>query len=146
MAISMLKIRRSLGRLIFNMGIAIPGKTVFLIETAPWCQRLHYRAFGGYVNMLNCYVTNLAIGDFISIVYKESQRSHRVCDVQKHLCLEPYTGNVNDRIHWSIYLILVGQLALTNYVIIERTFDSNIEFSKIAWRYPSRVTALLVHR
>ena len=28
MAISMLKIRRPLGRLIFNMGIAIPGKTV----------------------------------------------------------------------------------------------------------------------
>ena len=35
MAIYMLKIRRPLGRLIFNMGIAIPGKTVFLIETAP---------------------------------------------------------------------------------------------------------------
>ena len=35
MAISMLKIRRPLGRLIFNMGIAIPGKTVFLIATAP---------------------------------------------------------------------------------------------------------------
>ena len=35
MAISMLKIRRPLGRLIFNTGIAIPGKTVFLIETAP---------------------------------------------------------------------------------------------------------------
>ena len=35
MAISMLKIRRPLGRLIFNMGIAIPGKTVFLIEKAP---------------------------------------------------------------------------------------------------------------
>ena len=32
----MLKIRRPLGRLIFNMGIAIPGKTVFLIETTPW--------------------------------------------------------------------------------------------------------------
>ena len=32
----MLKIRRPLGCLIFNMGIAIPGKTVFLIETAPW--------------------------------------------------------------------------------------------------------------
>ena len=31
----MLKIRRPLGRLIFNMGIAITGKTVFLIETAP---------------------------------------------------------------------------------------------------------------
>ena len=36
MVISMLKIRRPLGRLIFNMGIAIPGKTVFLIEMAPW--------------------------------------------------------------------------------------------------------------
>ena len=35
----MLKIRRPLGRLIFNMGIAIPGKTVFLIETAPRCQK-----------------------------------------------------------------------------------------------------------
>ena len=35
MVIFMLKIRRPLGRLIFNMGIAIPGKTVFLIETAP---------------------------------------------------------------------------------------------------------------
>ena len=35
MGIPMLKIRRPLGRLIFNMGIAIPGKTVFLIETAP---------------------------------------------------------------------------------------------------------------
>ena len=35
MTISMLKIRRPLGRLIFNMGMAIPGKTVFLIETAP---------------------------------------------------------------------------------------------------------------
>ena len=38
MVISMLKIRRPLGRLIFNMGIAIPGKTVFLIETAPRIQ------------------------------------------------------------------------------------------------------------
>ena len=42
MAISMLKIRRPLGRLIFNMGIAIPGKTVFLIETAPWSLFLWY--------------------------------------------------------------------------------------------------------
>ena len=36
----MLKIRRPLGRLIFNMGIAIPGKTVFLIETAPWLHKI----------------------------------------------------------------------------------------------------------
>ena len=42
MAISMLKIRRPLGRLIFNMGIAIPGKTVFLIETAPWKMKIWF--------------------------------------------------------------------------------------------------------
>ena len=41
----MLKIRRPLGRLIFNMGIAIPGKTVFLIETAPWYQLISGRLF-----------------------------------------------------------------------------------------------------
>ena len=29
------KDKTAVGRLIFNMGIAIPGKTVFLIETAP---------------------------------------------------------------------------------------------------------------
>ena len=41
MAIPMLKIRRPTGRLIFNMGIPIPGKTVFLIETGSWCHRVH---------------------------------------------------------------------------------------------------------
>ena len=43
----MLKIRRPLGRLIFNMGIAIPGKTVFLIETAPcfWHQSPQFMTF-----------------------------------------------------------------------------------------------------
>ena len=35
MAIPMSKIRRPTGRLIFNMGIPIPGKTVFYIETGP---------------------------------------------------------------------------------------------------------------
>ena len=60
MMISMLKIRRPLGRLIFNMGIAIPGKTVFLIETAPW---------GLSVRMLE-YNHRLFV-DPDAIVYKE---------------------------------------------------------------------------
>ena len=42
----MLKIRRPLGRLIFNMGIAIPGKTVFLIETAVRLQNLPWSKTG----------------------------------------------------------------------------------------------------
>ena len=48
----MLKIRRPLGRLIFNMGIAIPGKTVFLIETAPRVPCLYHpnnSLTGGYL-------------------------------------------------------------------------------------------------
>ena len=53
MAISMLKIRRPLGRLIFNMGIAIPGKTVFLIETAPWglCSDYVFPLQGSHKNL-----------------------------------------------------------------------------------------------
>ena len=35
--IPMLKIRRSRDRLIFNMGIPIPGKDSHYIETGPWC-------------------------------------------------------------------------------------------------------------
>ena len=49
----MLKIRRPLGRLIFNMGIAIPGKTVFLIETAP-CLPYQDQDFAGNPN---CWIT-----------------------------------------------------------------------------------------
>ena len=62
MAISMLKIRRPLGRLIFNMGIATPGKTVFLIETAPWA-RHRYTDYGRIM---------IIFGDFI----KESCNSY----------------------------------------------------------------------
>ena len=43
MAIPMLKIRRPTGRLIFNMGIPIPGKTVFLIETGPRTRQNDHR-------------------------------------------------------------------------------------------------------
>ena len=49
----MLKIRRPLGRLIFNMGIAIPGKTVFLIETAPCMQKC---TLNNFENIKNKYM------------------------------------------------------------------------------------------
>ena len=50
----MLKIRRPLGRLIFNMGIAIPGKTVFLIETAIRFQRAKDSAYLALANYMYC--------------------------------------------------------------------------------------------
>ena len=40
MAIPMLKIRRPNGRLIYNMGIPIPGKDGLYIETGPWVHSL----------------------------------------------------------------------------------------------------------
>ena len=62
MAISMLKIRRPLGRLIFNMGIAIPGKTVFLIETAPcFLEKSPLVACVVYHEMIITYTLSLSI-------------------------------------------------------------------------------------
>ena len=52
----MLKIRRPLGRLIFNMGIAIPGKTVFLIETAP--RSLRIVGLQLYISLFVLYTRN----------------------------------------------------------------------------------------
>ena len=65
----MLKIRRPLGRLIFNMGIAIPGKTVFLIETAP-------RPLGGLTALVKIVVIAMlhAISYHIELSYKGNQQ------------------------------------------------------------------------
>ena len=59
MVIPMLKIRRPTGRLIFNMGIPIPGKTVFYIETGPWTQQTttHFLAISKTIALASvCYV------------------------------------------------------------------------------------------
>ena len=49
----MLKIRRPNGRLIFNMGIATLGKTVFLIETAPRLECHLENIFLEYIFVIN---------------------------------------------------------------------------------------------
>ena len=77
MAISMLKIRRPLGRLIFNMGIAIPGKTVFLIETPP-------RIYSRYV-----WVASRGSLDRVRFYFWQSkilasERRRYVCNVFSH--------------------------------------------------------------
>ena len=66
MAISMLKIRRPLGRLIFNMGIAIPGKTVFLIETAPRTDSAPLFLELGILSVFKLYMMKLAVVTFKS--------------------------------------------------------------------------------
>ena len=75
MAISMLKIRRPLGRLIFNMGITIPGKTVFLIETAPKFQCvIKYQYFSNgddYADVRNIIKTNVRQWHWFQLVMYE---------------------------------------------------------------------------
>ena len=56
MVIPMLKIRRPTGRLIFNMGISISGKTVFYIETGP---RILMLTYGKIIMLVDADVNNL---------------------------------------------------------------------------------------
>ena len=67
----MLKIRRPLGRLIFNMGIAIPCKTVFLIETAPWPLWNSHRVCRiQYTFRFVCFVFNIITDNWIGQIAK----------------------------------------------------------------------------
>ena len=65
----MLKIRRPLGRLIFNMGIAIPGKTVFLIETAPRKWKAVFLYFMGLYNFTGRHAYNSTYKDEYIEIY-----------------------------------------------------------------------------
>ena len=78
MAISMLKIRRPLGRLIFNTGIAIPGKTVFLIEMAPWSRpvfSLVELSSAVYVSNIDIIVIQIVELPYFPAVYWEAQKA-----------------------------------------------------------------------
>ena len=88
----MLKIRRPLGRLIFNMGIAIPGKTVFLIEMAP-CNIVIYR-FIGYK-----YGTK-SLHEYI--VYKNSIQPPSQNKIAKLLYSELWLMKILDQFLWVI--------------------------------------------
>ena len=67
----MLKIRRPLGRLIFNMGIAIHGKTVFLIETAP-CRGVSGSVTSRPCGIWGCRLTTyLVAGGPFSLIYAQ---------------------------------------------------------------------------
>ena len=110
MAISMLKIRRPLGRLIFNMGIATPGKTVFLIETAP-CLPVHF--------MIILY-------EFILCCISLLRRVH-------HLLLTPSAEvmlHLNDR-GWMFHVIFSSSLRRCNLdgcftIVCQKVCDINI--------------------
>ena len=75
MAISMLKIRRPLGRLIFNMGITIPGKTVFLIETAPSGYEMMHTTWSSLEEVAYCFPRS-------SIKFQDHTEQNKITDFQ----------------------------------------------------------------
>ena len=62
----MLKIRRPTGRLIFNMGISIPGKTVFYIETGP---SRHWHCMDLFFVVCSATIKLLMLREVKDIVY-----------------------------------------------------------------------------
>ena len=95
----MLKIRRPLGRLIFNMGIAIPGKTVFLIETAPWCLWIYLSISDAWTKYSNTFLElhffSIQISKFqqrlllmAPLTIGSSSGNRLVLDTQQHFTLK----------------------------------------------------------
>ena len=98
MAISMLKIRRPLGRLIFNMGIAIPGKTVFLIETAPWfLGTVFYHVFSVKLCLLS-RVWNVELFIKFNIMMLTV---YGICNMHRMICL--LLSNAAVSLVWALY-------------------------------------------
>ena len=92
----MLKIRRPLGRLIFNMGITIPGKTVFLIETAPWCHAGHTSIMKGQVKFFqhSLYIAWFSLVSWKQITKKTNiPTSNIICQASCLLRNEPKSGS-----------------------------------------------------
>ena len=105
----MLKIRRPLGRLIFNMGIAIPGKTVFLIETAP-------RVVSETPTLLNGYQSSMSYVIFMRYLMKlDWSSAELLLDV------------VSSMGGWYVCLIDVA--------IMMVTFDA-LEAPTVTWGWP----------
>ena len=135
----MLKIRRPLGRLIFNMGIAIPGKTVFLIETAPCvlslcthqciCNVVAHMLIPTNVSSLSHYVTTGEVhtphGMLVMLHewYKlrlSTEWSHNKSDIllvlalyqiDQQMSLEPQTEKKVNMTHNTIFSVLEIQNA-----------------------------------
>ena len=89
----MFKIRRPLGRLIFNMGIAVPGKTVFLIETAPSLFPLQV------MSILSFYRHVAAANLFM---FSESDCTQKCGSIYLDLCVLILSHSFEI---WSIYML-----------------------------------------
>ena len=89
MAIPMLKIRRPTGRLIFNMGIPIPGKDGLYIETGPWLcwncvpslfVELCHDMYDNHFNLFSLYLIRIRINHIYYRAFAIKIKSKR------HIC------------------------------------------------------------
>ena len=125
MAIPMLKIRRPTGRLIFNMGIPIPGKTVFYIETGPWhlldLWQYPLRKRHTILILITSFVVELLDSSFISKVLIYTHRPRY--QIQKFNILSPCKLCVTHRTvkyriyhvfqHWMLKEVYMWIISLT---------------------------------
>ena len=87
--IPVFKIRRSRDRLIFNMGIPIPGKDSLHIDTGPWWPyQLIFAVVEGHLLLtLDYSVTSLYSNLHTKMVVKQKGTSvANVCNKLKHMC------------------------------------------------------------
>ena len=83
MAIPMLKIRRPNGRLIFNMGIPIPGKDGLYIETGPWKSWGFMVKYQDIIHSLRFYCVSI-ISDIAYCIFSSMTKHIRVALREKN--------------------------------------------------------------
>ena len=112
----MLKIRRPLGRLIFNMGITIPGKTVFLIETAPcfWHNTAH--SMIGHPN--DIVVTHISELPIVGIE-QSPLRSHYFTQRPYITAIIPYNNIQRQYIEFHLILLVFTSCYLWRFELIK---------------------------
>ena len=104
MAIPMLKIRRPTGRLIFNMGIPIPGKDGLYIETGPLSLKLALHIHGQPAVRCPWILSFLPVNDFQWLSTADSQRlgvaaTMTVLDDSSGSCYLAAAGGIRGRCH-----------------------------------------------
>ena len=144
----MLKIRRPLGRLIFNMGIAIPGKTVFLIETAPrWnqCYLLLCRSVQEQITFSVFLILPHMLGFVGLVLLVDIWSSSWVLVVSLWCPLKPWFA-----IPWNILLhglflhSIFNELSQIFFYRIECSLPVHCSFLMVVWSFPEELSKFSV--
>ena len=133
----MLKIRRPLGRLIFNMEIAIPGKTVFLIETAPRKVGLSYKRPENF-----CLIKEIESIIIVVMVRKNYVKHMKFC-IQDWACcgLEPVHDWTFPWLLMTIPESLVSVGLVTDVLKSQNASSIDVSDPKLDKKNPDKVSS-----